>query len=208
MILRIRNRSGAILIALALMQPLGALATPDPMTETRTAINQVVALLKDRSLESNPNTRRQRLEDTVEAHFDFAMMARAALGAHWNELSEKQRKDFVELFTHLFQVSYITRVESYFVQPIVFVKESIEGTDYAQVDTNILNPAGQEPTSLDYRLTLETGRWLVYDVVVDNISMVTNYRNQFARALDNESIDSLMDHMRSKQKDLDARQAE
>lgn len=208
MILRIRNRSGAILIALALMQPLRALATPDPMTETRTAINQVVALLKDRSLESNPNTRRRRLEDAVEAHFDFAMMTRAALGVHWNELSEKQRKDFVELFTHLFQVSYITRVESYFVQPIVFVKESIEGTDYAQVDTNILNPAGQEPTSLDYRLTLETGRWLVYDVVVDNISMVTNYRNQFARALDNESIDSLMDHMRSKQKDLDARQAE
>lgn len=208
MILRIRNRSGAILIALALMQPLRALATPDPMTETRTAINQVVALLKDRSLESSPNTRRQRLEDAVEAHFDFAMMARAALGVHWNELSEKQRKDFVKLFTHLFQVSYITRVESYFVQPIVFVKESIEGTDYAQVDTNILNPAGQEPTSLDYRLTLETGRWLVYDVVVDNISMVTNYRNQFARALDNESIDSLMDHMRSKQKDLDARQAE
>jgi phospholipid transport system substrate-binding protein len=208
MILRIRNRSGAILIALALMQPLRALATPDPMTETRTAINQVVALLKDRSLESNPNTRRRRLEDAVEEHFDFAMMTRAALGVHWNELSEKQRKDFVELFTHLFQVSYITRVESYFVQPIVFVKESIEGTDYAQVDTNILNPAGQEPTSLDYRLTLETGRWLVYDVVVDNISMVTNYRNQFARALDNESIDSLMDHMRSKQKDLDARQAE
>jgi phospholipid transport system substrate-binding protein len=208
MILRIRNRSGAILIALALMQPLRALATPDPMTETRTAINQVVALLKDRSLESNPNTRRRRLEDAVEEHFDFAMMTRAALGVHWNELSEKQRKDFVELFKHLFQVSYITRVESYFVQPIVFVKESIEGTDYAQVDTNILNPAGQEPTSLDYRLTLETGRWLVYDVVVDNISMVTNYRNQFARALDNESIDSLMDHMRSKQKDLDARQAE
>ena len=131
-------------------------------------------------------------------------MARAALGVHWNELSEQQRKDFVELFTHLFQVSYITRVESYFVQPIAFVKESIEGTDYAQVDTNILNPAGQDSTSLNYRLKFENGRWLVYDVIVDNISMVTNYRNQFARALDNAGVDSLMDHMRSKQKDLDA----
>jgi len=190
------------------MQPLRAFATPDPMTETKIAINQVVALLKDRSLESNPTARRQRLEDTVKAHFDFAMMARATLGAHWNELSEKQCKDFVELFTQLFQVSYVRRVESYFVEPIVFVKESIEGTDYAQVDTNILNPAGQDPTALDYRLKLENGRWLVYDVVVDNISMVINYRNQFARALDNESIDSLIDHMRSKQKNLDARQAQ
>jgi phospholipid transport system substrate-binding protein len=108
----------------------------------------------------------------------------------------------------LFQVSYVTRVESYFVQPIVFVKESIEGTDYAQVDTNILNPAGQDPTSLNYRLKFENGRWLVYDVIVDNISMVTNYRNQFARALDNAGVDSLMDHMRSKQKDLDARHTE
>jgi phospholipid transport system substrate-binding protein len=203
-ILRLCNTTGAILIALALMQPLHALAAPDPMAETKTAINQVVALLKDRSLESNPAARRQRLDDTVNAHFDFAMMARSALGVHWSDLSEKQRKDFVELFTHLFQVSYIRRVESYFVQPIVFVKESIEGTDYAQVDTNILNPAGQDPTSLDYRLKLENGRWLVYDVVVDNISMVTNYRNQFARVLDNANVDFLMNHMRSKRKDLDA----
>ena len=90
----------------------------------------------------------------------------------------------------------------------MFVKESIESADNAQVDTDIINPAGQDPTSLDYRLKLENGRCLVYDVVVDNISMVTNYRNQFARALDNESIDSLIDHMRTKQKDLDARQAE
>ncbi len=194
------------MVALALMQPLHALAAPDPMTETKTAINQVVALLKE--LESNPAARRQRLDDAVDPHFDFAMMTRAALGVHRNELSEKQRKDFVELFTHLFQVSYITRIESYFVQPIVFVKESIEGTDYAQVDTNILNPAGQDPTSVNYRLKLENGRWLVYDVIVDNISMVTNYRNQFARALDNAGVDSLMDHMRSKQKDLDARHAE
>jgi len=178
------------------------------MTETKTAINQVVALLKDRSLESNPTARRQRLEDAVKAHFDFAMMARATLGAHWNELSEKQCKDFVELFTQLFQVSYVRRVESYFVEPIVFVKESIEGADYAQVDTDILNPAGQDPTALDFMLKLENGRWLVYDVVVDNISVVTNYRNQFARALDNEGIDSLIDHMRSKQKDLDARQVQ
>jgi phospholipid transport system substrate-binding protein len=205
---RVCNISGAILIALALMRPLRALAAPDPMTETKTAINQVVALLKDRSLESNPAARRQRLDDAVDTHFDFAMMARAALGVHWSELSEKQRNDFVELFTHLFQVSYIRRIESYFVQPIVFVKESLEGTDYAQVDTNILNPAGQDPTSLNYRLKLENDRWLVYDVVVDNISMVTNYRNQFARALDNASVDSLMDHLRSKQKDLDARHAE
>ena len=118
-------------------------------------------------------------------------------------------KDFVELFTQLFQVSYVrTGRRAISFEPIVFVKESIEGADNAQVDTDILNPAGQDPTGLDYRLKLENGRWLVYDVVVDNISMVTNYRNQFARALDNEGIDSLIDHMRTKQKDLDARQAE
>jgi len=200
--------SGAILIAFALMPALRGFATADPMTATKTAVNQIVALLKDGALKSKPVIMRQRLEDAVAEHFDFATMARAALGAHWNELSDKQRRDFVELFTHLFQVSYTERAENYFVQPIVFVKESIESADNAQVDTDIINPAGQDPTSLAYRLKLENGRWSVYDVVVDNISMVTNYRNQFARALDNESIDSLIDHMRTKQKDLDARQAE
>lgn len=200
--------SGAILIAFALMPALRGFATADPMTETKTAVNQIVALLKDGALKSKPAIMRQRQEDAVAEHLDFATTARAALGAHWNELSDKQRRDFVELFTHLFQVSYTERAESYFIQPIVFVKESIESADNAQVDTDIINPAGQDPTSLDYRLKLENGRCLVYDVVVDNISMVTNYRNQFARALDNESIDSLIDHMRTKQKDLDARQAE
>jgi phospholipid transport system substrate-binding protein len=200
--------AGAMLIAFALMPALRGFATTDPMTETKTAVNQIVALLKDDALKSKPIIMRQRVEDAVTEHFDFATMARAALGAHWNELSYKQRRDFVELFTHLFQVSYADRAESYFVQPIVFVKESIESADNAQVDTDIINPAGQDPTTLDYRLKLENGRWLVYDVVVDDISMVTNYRNQFARALDNESIDSLIDHMRTRQKDLDTRRAE
>jgi ABC-type transporter MlaC component len=87
--------SGAILIAFALMPALRGFATADPMTETKTAVNQIVALLKDDALKSKPVIMRQRLEDAVAEHFDFATIARAELGAHWNALSDKQRRDFV-----------------------------------------------------------------------------------------------------------------
>ncbi len=174
------------------------------MATTKATVDKVLSLLTDPALKSSPTERRQRLKDVVAPNFDFAEMGRSALGVHWRDLSDPQRKDFVNLFTRFVEASYISRVESYSGQQIEYVRESLEGSDYAQVSTNVINGAGQ-PISLNYRLKLENGQWKVYDVAVDNISIVANYRNQFNRVINNQGFDALMNDMRSKQEGLDAR---
>ncbi len=195
--------AGAVLVAAAvaiLLRP--AAAAPDPMTIVKAAVNKFVGILNDPALKSNPGDRRQRLKDTAAERFDFAEMGRSALGVHWRDLSDQQRKDFVDLFTRFVEAAYIGRLESYSGQQIDFVKEANDGPDYAQVNTNIIQPSA-DPIGLNYRLKMEGNDWKIYDVTVDNISIVANYRNQFNRVINNQGFDALMNNMRAKQEGLD-----
>ena len=133
--------AGAVLVAAALAIPLrAAAAAPDPMTIVKATVDKFVGILSDPALKSNPGDRRQRLKDAAAERFDFAEMGRSALGVHWRDLSDQQRKDFVDLFTRFVEAAYISRLESYSGQQIDFVKEANDGPDYAQVNTNIIQP--------------------------------------------------------------------
>ena len=194
---------GAMLVATALAIPLrAAAAAPDPMTIVKATVDKFVGILTDPALKANPGDRRQKLKDTAAERFDFTEMGRSALGVHWRDLSEQQRKDFVDLFTRFVEAAYTSRLESYSGQRIDFVKEANDGPDYSQVNTNIIQP-NADPIGLDYRLKLEGDDWKIYDVTVDNISIVANYRNQFNRVINNQGFDTLMDNMRAKQEGLD-----
>jgi phospholipid transport system substrate-binding protein len=195
--------ASAVLVAAALAIPLrSAAAAPDPMTIIKATVGKFVAILSDPALKSNPADRRQRLKDNAAERFDFAEMGRSALGVHWRDLSDQQRKDFVDLFTRFVEAAYVGRLESYSGQQIDFVKASNDGPDYAQVNTNIIQPSA-DPISLNYRLKLEGDDWKIYDVTVENISIVANYRNQFNRVINNQGFDALMSDMRAKQEGLD-----
>jgi len=196
--------SGAML-ALALAAPIAAATPPDPMAEVKVTVDKIIAILADPAVKSNPTERRAQLTKTVEEQFDFAGMGRSALGVHWRDLSDQQHKNFVELFTRFIEASYIGKVESYSGQPIEYVKESTDSSGYAQVNTNIVFGQGSDSATLNYRLKLEGEDWKVYDVTIDNISLVANYRNQFNRVINNQGFDALMDDMRSKQQGLDER---
>jgi len=200
---RFRLLAGAVLAAAALALPLrAAAAAPDPMTIVKATVDKFVGILTDPALKSDVSARRQRLKDTAAERFDFAEMGRSALGVHWRDLSDQQRKDFVDLFTRFVEAAYISRLESYSGQQIDFVKETNDGPDYAQVNTNVIQP-GADPIGLNYRLKLEGNDWKVYDVTVDNISIVANYRNQFNRVINDRGFDALMSDMRAKQEGLD-----
>jgi phospholipid transport system substrate-binding protein len=201
---RLHLLAGAVLVAAALAIALpAAAAAPDPMTVTKATVDKFVGILSDPALKANPGDRRQRLKDAAAERFDFAEMGRSALGVHWRELSDQQRKDFVDLFTRFVEAAYISRLESYSGQQIDFVKEANDGPDYAQVNTNIIQP-NADAIGLNYRLKLEGNDWKIYDVTVDNISIVANYRNQFNRVMNNQGFDTLMSNMRAKQEGLDA----
>jgi phospholipid transport system substrate-binding protein len=193
----------AAMLALALEAPIAAATPPDPMAEVKATVDKMVAILADPALKSNPAEHRAQLTKTVEEHFDFAEMGRLALGVHWRGLSDQQHKEFVDLFTRFIEASYIGKVESYNGQPIEFLKEWNDGSGYAQVNTDIRLGQGSVPASLNYRLILEREDWKVYDVTVDNISLVANYRNQFSRVINNQGFDAMMNEMRAKQQGLD-----
>ncbi len=192
----------AAAIAATLAMAGGALADGDPMSAVKGTINQVLSIVTDPAYKSANSERREKLRAVIAPRFDFTDMARSAMGYHWRTLSQAQRDEFVRLFTGLLEASYMGKIEGYKGQKIVYVKELRDG-DQAQVNTNIVS-GGNEPISVNYRLQESGGSWKVYDVVVDQISLVGNYRNQFSRIMNQKGYDTLVQAIKQKQQSIDS----
>jgi phospholipid transport system substrate-binding protein len=139
--------------------------------------------------------RRQQLERVVGARFDYQEMSRRALGAPWNGLSDQEKQEFVGLFRTLLTNSYADKIESYSGEGVQYLNERTE-KDYAEVRTKVLS--GKTEIPLDYRLINRADDWRVYDVVVDGVSLVNNYRGQFTKILRASSYADLVDQLRKK----------
>ena len=170
-------------------------------TEVKATVDQVLQILKDPEYQSAPGERRRKLRELIGSHFDFADMSRSALGYHWKTLTDEQRQQFTSLFTHLMEASYMGKIESYHNQQIQYLGEVSDGPGYAQVNTQIIGE-NQQPISVNYRLRQENGTWKVYDVVIDGISLVANYRNQFNRVINTKGYDALIQEMQNKETQL------
>jgi phospholipid transport system substrate-binding protein len=171
----------------------------DPMATVKSTVNQVVGVLQDRS--APQQSRRERLLQVVAGRFDFADMARQTLGAHWKDLTPGQQQQFVPLFTSFMEDAYLNKIEDYSGQPISFIRQSSDGSGYAQVSTSVTQ-SDKQAVRVDYRLKQEGGDWKVYDVAVDDISITANYRNQFNRVINSQGYEALVNTMRSKQQEL------
>ena len=138
---------------------------------------------------------RQLLEKVVGERFDYEEMSRRSLGAPWNNLSDKEKQEFVSLFQTLLVNTYADKIESYTGQGVHYLNERRE-KEYAEVRTKVLT--GKTEIPLDYRLLNKDSGWRVYDVVVDGVSLVNNYRGQFSKILRNGSYADLVDQLRKK----------
>jgi phospholipid transport system substrate-binding protein len=144
---------------------------------------------------------RQRKDEIlviVSGYFDFEEMAKRALGRPWKEQTPEKRREFAQLFKQLLFNTYINQLENYTGsnERVSYDSEKLEG-DYALVKTHILYQ-GNNNISVEYRLHRDGGQWQVYDVIVEGISLVDNYRGQFGSILANESFDSLLIRLRQK----------
>lgn len=184
------------LLALVLMVSVVAAAS-DPMAEAKATVDQVLEILKNPQYKSVPAQRRQMLRAVIASHFDFNDMSRSALGFHWRGLSDAQRREFVGLFTSLLEAAYLSRIENYSGQTVAFLRESQDGPGYSEVYTNIVEKDAQ-PISVNYRMKQTDSGWKVYDVLVDGISLVANYRNQFNRVINDEGYESLVGRIKMK----------
>jgi phospholipid transport system substrate-binding protein len=163
----------------------------------KSTIDEVLRILADKELKkpAKAEERRQLLEKVVGERFDYAEMSRRALGAPWANLSDKEREEFVGLFQTLLVNSYADKVESYSGEGVQYVNERTE-KEYAEVRTKVLT--GKTEIPLDYRLLNKSSAWRVYDVVVDGVSLVNNYRGQFTKILRNGTFAELLDQLRKK----------
>ena len=169
-----------------------------PTDQVRSTIEEVLKILNNPSLASQAATeeRRSRLRQAIYLRFDFAEMARRSLGSTWRRISPAEQKEFVRLFTQLLEESYVNNIESYHGEKILYGRETQE-QEYAEVDTKLVTKRGEE-IAVNYKLHKVDRDWMVYDVVIENISLVNNYRAQFARLLANSSFAELLDRIREK----------
>ncbi len=133
----------------------------------------------------------------ISQRFDFEEMARRSLAVAWQQRTPQERKEFVGLYTDLLERSYMKRIEGYSNEKIVYLDEKIDGT-YAVVRTKIVTGRSVE-IPIDYRLLDRNGKWLVYDVVIEGVSLVNNYRTQFSKIIRTSSYQELVKKMKNKQ---------
>lgn len=169
-----------------------------PTEQVRTTVDRVLEILKDARLNSPgaEAARRLELRKTIFPRFDFQEMAKRSLGAEWRRRTPAEQKEFVDLFTELLRNSYVESIESYRGEKVMYGREWID-ENYAEVATKITDQRGEE-FSIDYRLMLEGTEWKIYDVIIENVSIVNNYRSQFSRILNRSSFVELLQAIREK----------
>jgi len=193
--------TAALVLSLAPSRFLAPAWADDPMSVVKTTVNQALEVLRDKS---TPLAQRQdKLRQIVAATFDFTEMAKSALGYHWKQITTAQQQEFTTAFVAFIEDSYLSKINDYSGQQVNFLRASNEGTQYAQVNTDIVQPKG-EAIHVNYRLLQEDSTWKIYDVTVDAISIIANYRNQFNRVMNNKGYDTLISDLKSKQAALAA----
>lgn len=172
-----------------------------PTDSMKATVDEVLRIVRDNELKQphKATERRQMLEQVVEARFDYQEMSRRALGAPWNTLSDQEKQEFVGLFRTLLTNSYADKIETYSGEGVQYLNERME-KEYAEVRTKVLS--GKTEIPLDYRLINKANDWRVYDVVVDGISLVNNYRGQFTKIIKSSSYADLVEQLRKKSEKL------
>ena len=186
------------LILLSIWLTPGSAVGGVPTDQIKSTVDKALVVLRDPRFKPAAKTkeRREQLKQILFARFDFTEMAKRSLGANWRRRTPKEQEEFVRLFTDLLERAYADTIESYGDEKIVYVGERLDG-GYADVSSKVLTSKGEE-FSLNYRAHFVGGEWRVYDVVVENISMVNNYRSQFNRVISNASYEELVRRLKDK----------
>lgn len=191
---QITKRIVILILFAVCLTPEFALAN-SPTEQIQETIQQVLTVVNSSTADSEA-TRKQALRDSIMPRFDWAEMAKQALGKHWDGVSARQ-SEFIAAFTDFLGNSYVGRIGSYKDEKILFVQETVMN-NIAEVKTKIV-PSKGEPTTVNYQLHQVEGDWKIFDVVVEDISLVVNYRSQFNRILAKGSFDDLLRQLKEKE---------
>jgi phospholipid transport system substrate-binding protein len=168
------------------------------MKQLSVTVDKVIKILKRPELKTpdKEELKRKLLREAISERFDFQEMARRALARHWRKRTEQERREFVELFRVLLERTYLKRIEQYSDEKVIYKDERID-PPYALVKTVVVTSQSVE-IPIDYRLIQRSNDWKVYDVIIEGVSLVNNYRKQFAQIIRSSSYESLVERLRKK----------
>ena len=203
-----RRRSVVTLMStIALLAfPFNIRAADAPLAMFQTATQKTVAVLQNPAYQGAAyrGERLAQVAATLLPYFDTEGMSQRALGLYWRQLTTDQQQEFVRLFTALVEHAYGGAIERHASDvQVLYEQERLNGND-AEVDTRVLAPAVGQPVSINYFLHQVNGQWLIYDVQIENVSLVLNYRSQFARILNTASYAELVHRLKGKLLEVDA----
>jgi phospholipid transport system substrate-binding protein len=189
----------AVALTLTLAPP--ALAGA-PTDQLRSQVDRVIKTLEDPQLkqEAKALERRKTVRSIADEIFDFGETAKRSLGRHWQARTPTEREEFVQLFADLLERSYISKIELFNGERVTYVGESIDG-DTATVRTRLVTKQSTE-IPVEYRMLKRGDRWLVYDVIIEGVSLIANYRTQFNKIIQTSSYQDLVKKMKGKQEEL------
>ncbi len=189
--------------AFALPVSAGAVAVDNtPKQEIERLVNQVLDILKDPRYKGDAHReeRRQKLRSLVNQIFDLNDISKRVLGRYNRRFTKEQFKEFKELFSKLLEKIYLTKIEHYSNEKVIFEEEKMLSSTKAAVPTKIIKNDQEIP--VEYRLVKKNGKWTGYDVVIEGVSLVKNYRSQFYEILHNKKPEELLKIMRKKVQNL------
>ena len=177
-----------------------------PSDQLKSQVDRVLKTLDDPELkkEGRGKERRTAVRKIANDIFDFNETARRSLGRHWQARTPAERDEFVQLFSDLLERSYISKVELYGGEKIQYLGDTID-SDQAKVQTKLLTKGGSD-IPIEYRMSRKGDRWLVYDVIIEGVSLVANYRTQFNKIIQTSSYQELVKKMKTKQEEWGAGQ--
>jgi phospholipid transport system substrate-binding protein len=181
-----------------LMVPLFAFAGV-PLDTVKANVNNVIEILRDPKLkgEAGKKVKEQRIQAAAEKLFDFVELSKRTLGLNWNNFTPEQRKEFVHLFETILKDAYIEKITSYDNEPVNFTKEVPLSETTVEVSSVVILKGGQQ-VPINYRVIKKESEWRVYDVVIEGVSLINNYRTQFREILGNNPPEKLLETLRKK----------
>ncbi len=171
-----------------------------PLATVEKHVNDALAVLRDPSLKGEPakKTREDKIRAISEKMFDFTELSKRTLGSDWKKFNPDQQKEFIQLYKDILEGAYKDKILSYTNEKILFQKEISLSENKAEIQSYILSKNVETPVF--YRVILKGNDWKVYDVVIEGVSLIKNYRTQFREILSNKSPEELLKILRERSK--------
>lgn len=185
------------IIAAALLSPLNVLAGT-PLESIQKQVNNVLDVLREPGIknETARNAVEERILAIAEEIFDYTELSRRALGRNWKKLNAKEKEEFTELFSKLLAGVYMDRIVTYTDEKVIFEKEHMFSENQGEVQSKVITGSTEIP--ILYRVIRKGENWKVYDVIIEGVSLIKNYRGQFRQILTNKSPEDLLQILRKK----------